>query len=69
MPQTRSLLWFGLTLLGPVFLQAQETGFAEPDCPFFGPQRERFYTDAFRRDPVAYLQGLEESLIKQTLPP
>ena len=23
--------------------------FAEPDCPFFGPDRERFYTDALRR--------------------
>ena len=28
---------------------AQETGYQDPDCPFFGPQRERFYTDAFRR--------------------
>ena len=26
-----------------------ETGYQDPDCPFFGPQRERFYTDAFRR--------------------
>ena len=23
--------------------------YAEPDCPFFGPDRERFYTDALRR--------------------
>ena len=23
--------------------------FAEPDCPFFGPDRERFFTDALRR--------------------
>jgi hypothetical protein len=23
--------------------------YAEPDCPFFGPDRERFYSDAFRR--------------------
>lgn len=27
-------------------LQAQ---YAEPDCPFFGPDRERFFTDALRR--------------------
>ncbi|MCX6629052.1 MAG: DUF1549 domain-containing protein [Candidatus Solibacter sp.] len=23
--------------------------YAEPDCPFFGPERERFFTDALRR--------------------
>ena len=27
----------------------QQLKFAEPDCPFFGPDRERFYTDALRR--------------------
>ena len=24
---------------------------AEPDCPFFGPERERFVTEAVRRSP------------------
>ena len=27
----------------------QQIKYAEPDCPFFGPDRERFYTDALRR--------------------
>jgi hypothetical protein len=27
----------------------QQIKYAEPDCPFFGPDRERFYTDAMRR--------------------
>jgi hypothetical protein len=27
----------------------QQITYAEPDCPFFGPDRERFYTDALRR--------------------
>jgi hypothetical protein len=27
----------------------EQVRYAEPDCPFFGPDRERFYTDATRR--------------------
>ena len=27
----------------------QQIKYAEPDCPFFGPDRERFFTDALRR--------------------
>jgi hypothetical protein len=27
----------------------QQIKYAEPDCPFFGPERERFYTDALHR--------------------
>jgi Protein of unknown function (DUF1549)/Protein of unknown function (DUF1553) len=27
----------------------QQVKYAEPDCPFFGPDRERFFTDALRR--------------------
>src|ERR1035441_9468502 len=27
----------------------QQIKYAEPDCPFFGPDRERFYTDVLRR--------------------
>ena len=49
MPQTRHLLFFGLAIASSGFLAAQETGYQDPDCPFFGPQRERFYTDAYKR--------------------
>jgi hypothetical protein len=28
----------------------QQIAYAEPDCPFFGPDRERFFTDALRRN-------------------
>ena len=28
----------------------QQIKYAEPDCPFFGPDRERFFTDALRRN-------------------
>ena len=46
----RILLVGGLSLLTFAgALCGQETGYQDPDCPFFGPQRERFYTDAFRR--------------------
>src|SRR4030095_9041292 len=27
----------------------QQVKFAEPDCPFFGPDRERYFTDSLRR--------------------
>jgi hypothetical protein len=40
----------GITLLacsGALF--GQETGYSDVDCPYLGPQRARFYTDATRR--------------------
>src|SRR5215467_6031324 len=40
----------GITLLacsGALF--GQDTGYSDVDCPFLGPQRARFYTDATRR--------------------
>src|SRR5258708_6390325 len=40
-----ALLAFSGLLIG----QTGETGYQDPDCPFFGPQRERFFTDALRR--------------------
>src|SRR5690349_12487130 len=45
------LLWFlgSIALVTVTGLSAQETGYQDPDCPFFGPQRERYYTDAYRR--------------------
>src|ERR1041385_8810502 len=49
MPQTRHLLFFGLAIASSGFLAAQDPGYQDPDCPFFGPQRERFYTDAYRK--------------------
>ena len=33
----------------PVSDTEQQIKYAEPDCPFFGPDRERFFTDALRR--------------------
>ncbi|MEO8596115.1 MAG: DUF1549 domain-containing protein [Candidatus Solibacter sp.] len=48
-------------------VQAEEK-FAEPDCPFFGPNRERFYTDATRRKnglpPVRHLSATTDSVLK-----
>jgi hypothetical protein len=38
-----------ITFSGILSAQIGETGYQDPDCPFFGPQRERFYTDALRR--------------------
>ena len=29
--------------------ESESPGFTNQDCPFFGPQPERFYTDAYRR--------------------
>jgi len=46
----RHLFFGGLVFLGfSALCIGQETGYQDPDCPFFGPQRERFYTDAYRR--------------------
>jgi hypothetical protein len=42
-------LFVGLAFVASGIVAAQETGYQDPDCPFFGPQRERFYTDAYRR--------------------
>ena len=28
---------------------SESSGFTNQDCPFFGPQPERYYTDAYRR--------------------
>ncbi|MEO8370343.1 MAG: DUF1549 domain-containing protein [Candidatus Solibacter sp.] len=48
-------------------VQAQEK-FAEPDCPYFGPSRERYETDASRRksglSPVRRLSATTESVTK-----
>ena len=38
-----------IALVTATGLAAQETGYQDPDCPFFGPQRDRFYTDAYRK--------------------
>src|SRR5437868_3502291 len=52
---------------GTVQADAQEK-YAEPDCPFFGPDRERFYTDATRRSngmpPVRRLSASTEGVLK-----
>ncbi len=41
---------------------------AEPDCPFFGPDRERFFTDALRRSsgmgPAHRLSATTEAAVK-----
>ena len=46
----------------------QQIKYAEPDCPFFGPDRERFYTDALRRQsgmaPVRRLSATTEAVGK-----
>jgi hypothetical protein len=49
MPQARLLLAAFVVVSSGVIASAQETGYQDPDCPYFGPQRERFYTDAFRK--------------------
>ena len=45
-----------------------QTGQAEPDCPFFGPDRERFFTDALRRSsgmgPSHRLSATTEAAVK-----
>ena len=48
---------FSGTLIGqtdpsavPLSGNEQQIKYAEPDCPFFGPDRERFFTDALRRN-------------------
>jgi hypothetical protein len=38
-----------LGFAGTLYSQVSDSGYSDPDCPFFGPQRERFYTDAYRR--------------------
>ena len=35
----------------------QQIKYAEPDCPFFGPDRERFYTDALAASPACRRRG------------
>ena len=45
-----------------------QTGQADPDCPFFGPDRERFFTDALRRSsgmgPSRRLSATTEAAVK-----
>lgn len=45
---------------------AEPQKFAEPDCPFFGPDRERYFTDALRREsgmpPVRRLSSSTEAV-------
>jgi Protein of unknown function (DUF1549) len=47
---------------------SEQIKYAEPDCPFFGPDRERFYTDALRRQsgmpPVRRLSATTEAVAK-----
>ena len=46
----------------------QQIKYAEPDCPFFGPDRERFFTDALRRQsgmaPVRRLSATTDAVGK-----
>src|SRR6516165_9978972 len=49
MPQPQNLLLVGFAVFASGILTAQETGYQDPDCPFFGAQRERYYTDAYRK--------------------
>src|SRR5689334_9770123 len=49
MSEARLWLVTTVALITVTGIAAQETGYQDPDCPFFGPQRERFYTDAYRR--------------------
>jgi hypothetical protein len=49
-PRTLLLLAGSLALFSfSGLLAGQETGYQDPDCPFFGPGRERFYSDAWRK--------------------
>src|SRR5215831_14355374 len=64
MPQPRRLLFAGLALISAGLLKAQETqdvGYSDPDCPFLGPQAERYYTDAYRKK-----MGIPERRLTQT---
>jgi len=49
MPQPRPFLVISLVVAASGVIAAQETGYQDPDCPFFGPQAERYYTDAYRK--------------------
>ena len=33
-------------------MPSSKSKIAEPDCPFFGPDRERYFTDALRANPA-----------------
>ena len=64
-----SLLYGGFALVTfSGLLAGQETGYQDPDCPFFGPQRERFMTDAMRRTsgmPAAHrLSAMTEAVVQ-----
>src|SRR5215475_7778659 len=64
MPQPRRLLFAGLALVSAGLLNAQDSqdvGYSDPDCPFLGPQAERYYTDAYRRK-----MGIPERRLTQT---